>query len=169
MTPLISTSRLALRPHQPDDADFMVALNSDPLVVQYTGDVALKDAEEATLVIAALQRQFAERRLGRLVALDRVSGERLGWCGFKWHDDEQAVDLGFRFFRAKWNQGYATEASMACLHWLTEHTNIRRVIAYAMPVNLGSVRVLEKVGFEAIADAGQDGFQRFELAQLTPS
>ena len=141
----------------------MVALNSDPLVVKYTGDVALQDVEEAGPIIAALQRQFVERRLGRLVTLHKTSGERLGWCGFKWHDDAQAVDLGFRFFRAHWNQGYATEASVACLRWLAEHTDIRRVIAHAMPVNVGSVRVLQKVGFEAVGGVLHDGFQRFEL------
>lgn len=162
----ITSERLALRPHEPADADFMMALNSDPLVVQYTGDVALADVAEANHVIRSLQRQFAENELGRLVVLDSATGERLGWCGFKWDDEEQVVNLGFRFFRAKWNQGYATEASQACLRWLAAHTEIRTVFANAMPVNVGSVRVLEKLGFEAVGPVLDDGFQRFELASL---
>jgi len=155
---------MLLRPHDATDVDFMMALNSDPEVVRYTGDIAFDDPSVAVEVIASLQRQFAERQLGRLVAVDRVSGERLGWCGLKWHEAEQGVDLGFRFFRAQWGKGYATEASRACLDWLFRATDIRVVFAGAMPENIGSVRVLEKLGFTASDGPMDEGFQRFELA-----
>ena len=162
MTPLITTSRLLLRPHEEADVPFMVALNADPEVVRYTGDVAFIDTAEAAAIIASLRRQFAERRLGRLVVIERASGERLGWCGLKWHEDEQGVDLGFRFFRAQWGKGYATESGAACLRWLADNTAIRKVFAHAMPENIGSVRVLQKLGFVAVGPLLDDGFQRFE-------
>jgi len=163
MTTLITTSRLLLRPHEVSDAPFMVALNADPEVVRYTGDVAFVGPSEADEIIASLRRQFAERQLGRLVVIDRADGERLGWCGLKWHEDEQGVDLGFRFFRAQWGKGYATEAGAACLRWLTDNTDIRNVFAHAMPENIGSVRVLQKLGFSTTGPLLEDGFQRFEL------
>jgi len=163
MTPLITTSRLLLRPHEESDVSFMVALNSDPEVVRYTGDVAFVGPSEAAAIIASLRRQFTERQLGRLVVINRADGERLGWCGLKWHEDEKGVDLGFRFFRAQWGKGYATEAGAACLRWLTDTTDIRDVFAHAMPENIGSVRVLEKLGFAAAGALLDDGFQRFVL------
>jgi [ribosomal protein S5]-alanine N-acetyltransferase len=164
----ITSERLTMRPHAPSDAGFMVELNSDPMVVRYTGDVAFSHPSQALEVIASLQRQFAERRLGRLIVRDRETSEVLGWCGLKWHAKEEGMDLGFRFLRRHWNHGFATESAQACLRWLRQQTDDglgpnARVFANAMEANIGSVRVLEKLGFEPTGAKDADGFLRFEL------
>ncbi|MNF02229.1 hypothetical protein D3C80_2013490 [compost metagenome] len=45
-----------------------------------------------------------------------------------------------------WGFGYATEAAEACLHYGFEKLNIPVIVGRAMPENLASVRVLEKIG-----------------------
>ena len=161
MNPVLLTPRLALRPHDSSDVDFMVRLNADPEVVRYTGDEGVTPAQ-ARAIVAALQRQYAERRIGRFVTLDRFTGERLGWCGLRWWDEEGAVDLGYRFHRRHWGRGYATESSIACLAW-GRHLGFRRVFAYAHPDNPASGRVLVKLGFRATGEIDEEGFARFHF------
>jgi RimJ/RimL family protein N-acetyltransferase len=118
------TDRLVLRPHEESDAEFMVSLNTDPEVTRYLySTVAPASPPEPLLDLASarrltheLRRQFRERRMGRFIVLQRVTGERLGWCGLKPVDaDPLAADLGYRFLRRSWGQGFATEAArLAC-------------------------------------------------------
>ncbi len=42
--------------------------------------------------------------------LAKHSDSFIGWCGLKLNE-QNLVDLGFRFFRREWNKGYATEAA----------------------------------------------------------
>ncbi len=143
----------------------MVELNSDPQVVRYTGDAAFNDDSEAAEVVTALEEQFTANQLGRLLVIERQSARPIGWCGFKWHPDEQGVDLGFRFLREKWGQGFATEAGAACLGWLNTHTDIEHIFARAIPGNIGSVRVLEKLGFVGSNTLDREGFAHFQYTR----
>lgn len=154
---VLTTPRLGLRPHAEGDAPFMVELNSDPEVVRYTGDTALPGIPEALGVIASLQGQYAQRRLGRLVVEDRATGEKLGWCGLKWLEEDHAVDLGYRFHRRHWGKGYATEAGRACLAHAFGDLRLDRVIARAAQANTASVHVLEKLGFVVIGTGDECG------------
>ncbi|WP_437827288.1 GNAT family N-acetyltransferase [Sorangium sp. So ce1153] len=144
---VLATERLDLRPHGPSDVQFMIALNSDPEVIRYTGDAAFASEEEARAVIGRLARQFEAWRMGRFIALHRSTGEKLGWCGLRWHEELELADLGYRFFRKHWGQGYATEAAAACVRYAFEELGLPRLVAHAMLENAASVRVLEKLGF----------------------
>jgi len=144
---LLKTQRLALRPHALTDVAFMLELNSDPEVVRYTGNVPFESEDEARLVIEQLMLQYRERRMGRFVVEDLNTGEKLGWCGLKWHPDKGVADLGYRFHKRHWGKGYATEAGRACLSYGFDELKLPRIVADAEPENLASIHVLEKLGF----------------------
>jgi RimJ/RimL family protein N-acetyltransferase len=164
---LLSTERLILRPHALSDVPFLMELNSDVEVVRYTGDAAFADEAEARAIAERLMRQFEARRMGRLIVLDRKSGEALGWCGLKWHEDAQVADLGYRLARKHWGKGYATEAGAACVRYAFEVLGLPRLVAHAVPENAASVRVLEKLGFRRTGPTSRGPFRAegFELAR----
>jgi ribosomal-protein-alanine N-acetyltransferase len=58
------------------------------------------------------------------------------------------TDLGFRFLPQYWNKGIATEASLEIIKYGFEKLYIKKIIATAMPENIGSCKVLEKVGLK---------------------
>lgn len=155
MTALLSTPRFDLRPHAPEDAAFMIALNSDPEVVRYTGDGPLPDEKAALEVIARLMNQWDSERLGRLVVVEKATGERVGWCGLK-RVERGEIDLGYRFFRRHWGRGIATETARACVDHAFNDRGFERLIAYAAVDNPASVHVLQKLGF-ALKSTGDDG------------
>ena len=143
---LFESERLKFRETTPDDAEVMYALNSDPEVMRYTGDIYWESVGQA--------REFLERypdyrknNMGRWAAIRKADGAMIGWCGLKLHPDKQ-VDLGYRLFKKYWNLGYATEASIASLKYGFETLGLTNIIARSMPENNASIRVMEKCGMQ---------------------
>jgi RimJ/RimL family protein N-acetyltransferase len=147
-TYVLTTARLGLRPHQPGDEPFMLQLNSDPEVVRYTGDGPFAELSEAEAVVASLARQYREERMGRFLAIELATGAPIGWCGLKRLSPGGPVDLGYRLLRSAWGRGLATEAARACVAYGFGELGLHRLIAKVAPDNLGSVRVVTKLGFQ---------------------
>jgi ribosomal-protein-alanine N-acetyltransferase len=74
------------------------------------------------------------------------------------------IDLAYHLTRASWNKGYATEAVVAVLRHGLGSVGLERVMAVALPENVGSWRVMEKAGmrYEGIAAYyGLDGLKKY--------
>jgi RimJ/RimL family protein N-acetyltransferase len=155
----LQTDRFKLRPFIDADVPFLVELNSDPDVIRYTGEVAFSSIEAAKRRLDILTSEFLERKMGRFVVTDLESGERLGWCGLKWLDDFQVVDLGYRFFRRHWGKGIASETAPVCLSYGFRKLFLSEIFAYADLQNIASVRVLEKCGFKRIGPSNHHGIE----------
>jgi RimJ/RimL family protein N-acetyltransferase len=67
------------------------------------------------------------------------------------------VDIGFRFFKAVWNQGFATEAAQKCIELGFDSFGIKRIVGRAMVDNIASVKVLEKLGLTFLKEFDFDG------------
>lgn len=142
---LLQTERLYLRRLKPDDAASFYALNEDPEVLKYTGDVPFRDIKAAEKFLQNYA-QYRKYGVGRWAVIDNKTDDFLGWCGLRYTAARDEYDLGFRFFRKYWNQGYATEAARASLHLGFTKYNLKKVVGRAAAANVASVRVLEKVG-----------------------
>ena len=60
----------------------------------------------------------------------------------------QTAALGYGIGRAWWGSGFATEAAKAALDYAFEGLDVDKVWARADPRNVGSLRVLEKIGMQ---------------------
>jgi ribosomal-protein-alanine N-acetyltransferase len=88
----------------------------------------------------------------------KATGAFIGQCGLRPAasmdpDAGGEIDLAYHLSRASWNQGYATEAVVAVLGHGLGSVGLDRVMAVALPENVGSWRVMEKAGmhYEGIA------------------
>lgn len=143
---MLETERLIIRPAKIEDAQNLFILNSDPEVVRYTGDVAFNNLLEAqNLIRERMTVQFDKYKMTRFMVFHK-DGTYLGWCGLKYFPETNEVDLGYRFMKKFWGKGYATESSKACLQYGFETLKLPRIIAKAMPENIGSIKVMQKLG-----------------------
>jgi RimJ/RimL family protein N-acetyltransferase len=151
----IETQRLFLRELRVDDAESFYNLNLDPEVIKYTGDAAFGNIESARTFLVGYD-QYKKYGFGRWAVIHKTSGEFLGWCGLKHSADLEETDLGFRFFKNYWNQGYATEAAIACVDIGFKHFGLNTIVGRARIENEASVRTLQKCGmsFERYFDFG---------------
>lgn len=143
---ITETPRLLLRKKTIDDAPFFLELNADPLVTQYTGDGAFENLKAAEDIVKYVISQYDKNGYGRWLVANKETGEPLGWCGLKYHDDTQETDLGYRFMQKHWGKGYATEASLACIDYGFKVLKLNRIYGQAMKENIASINVLKKVG-----------------------
>ncbi len=143
---MLETSRLIIRPAVLEDAKNLFELNSDPEVVRFTGDSSFNTMLEVhDLIRKRMILQFEQHKMSRFIVTLK-DGTFLGWCGLKYFPETNEVDLGYRFLKKYWGQGYATESSLACLTYGFEELRLNRIIAKAMPDNIGSIKVMQKLG-----------------------
>lgn len=95
-----------------------------------------------------------------------VEGGRalIGNCGFKGRPDVAgSVEIGYSLLPAHQRQGLGTELAAALIAWAFQHAAVTRITAETLPELVGSVRVLEKNGFQGIGRGSAPGLIRFEL------
>ncbi len=75
----------------------------------------------------------------------------IGGMGFIGGPDEQgSVEIGYSIIPDYRNQGYATEMAKCLINWAFQTQGINVVIAHCLKDNVGSIKVLEKVGMRCL-------------------
>jgi [ribosomal protein S5]-alanine N-acetyltransferase len=169
MNKIIETNRLYLRELSVDDAQHFYHLNSDEEVIKYTGDKAFSSIEEAQIFLKNYN-SYQKYNYGRWAVIDKSTTEFIGWCGLKYSPELDAVDIGFRFFKKYWNQGFATESAKACLEYGFEKLQLPKIVGRAMEENIASIKVLEKIGMTYSKNCEFDLHNGvlYEIVNLTP-
>lgn len=134
-----TTERLRLRPLRLDDVDLLVDLN-DAEVMRYITGRPSRTAE----VVEEVRHAVGTRWL----AFDRANDAFLGWVGAI-PSSEGEYDVGWRFHRAAWGQGLATEAAHALIDRVFAD-GATRVFAQTMAVNERSRAVMERLGLRFV-------------------
>lgn len=153
---ILETPRLYLREMTPEDAEVAYILNLDPEVLRYTGDDPFESIEEAKTFL----ENYASYRtygFGRWGVILKETGDYLGWCGLKYTPELDEFDIGYRLMKKFWGKGYATEAAEACLEFGFTQLNMKTIVGRAMPANVASIRVLEKIGLSYLENRFMDG------------
>ncbi|WP_432713548.1 GNAT family N-acetyltransferase [Pedobacter sp.] len=156
MKQILETNRLILRELNQSDAKNFYDLNSNPNVIKYTANSAFKNVEEAREFLEKYQ-DYRLNGCGRWAVVEKTTNKFIGWCGLKFDETKNETDIGFRFFEEEWNKGYATESATACLQYGFENLKLKRIVGRAMKENIGSIKVLEKIGLKYEKDVEFDG------------
>lgn len=143
----IETERTIMRKLTKEDAKDFYTLNLDDEVLKYTGDKPFENIQ-ASIHFLTNYDQYEKYGVGRLAVIDKATTKFIGWCGLKYSKDKYEYDIGFRFYRSYWNKGYATETSKKCLDFGFNELGIEKVVGRAMKENIGSIKVLEKIGMK---------------------
>ncbi len=159
--PTLETARLRLRPWQPDDLAWYVALRADPEVSRFLGDGRPQPHDAASADFEWASAEWARVGVGPWAVEERSTGMRVGYCGLPlWREGtpDEAVEIGCGYARDAWGKGYATEAAAAAMRWAFEARGLDSLVALTSPENRASQHVLGKLGFTRDGDAeGQHG------------
>lgn len=142
----IETPRLRLRRWTEDDFEPLAAMCADPRVMEFFP--AVLSREETRAMWTRIHDHFAEYGFGPWVV--DVDGEFAGALGLNWLRYEThftpCVELGYRLRAEFWGRGLATEAGRAALQYGFEHLGLPEIVAFTIPANKRSRRVMEKLG-----------------------
>ncbi|MGZ4793259.1 MAG: GNAT family N-acetyltransferase [Ilumatobacteraceae bacterium] len=149
----LETERLALRWFSRDDLDLVVELDDDAEVMRYINDGLPVDLAEVTENLDWwLTHYDRDGGYGFWAAIEKSTGRFLGWFHFRPGEGAGPLEpeLGYRLRRDAWGQGYASEGSRALIDKGFNELGVERVYAETMAVNVGSRRVMEKVGLRYV-------------------
>lgn len=142
------TARLVLRPWIEADRQPLRDLNASPQVCRYFPSTL--STPESDGMFDYFQASMQVKQPCVYAVQDRETGDFVGLCGLHAPDFDApfmpCVEILWRFCESAWGQGYATEAAKACLSDGLSYLNIPEIVAFTVPDNTASIRVIEKIG-----------------------
>lgn len=146
---IIDTPRLRLRSWEDADREAFAALHADAEVMRDLGgpiDRAASDEKFDRYMASYARDGFARW------AVEGRNGGFLGYAGVVSRRVDHPLgphcEVGWRFVRHAWGQGYATEAARAALDDVFSRVGLTEVVSYTAPDNVRSQRVMAKLGLQ---------------------
>lgn len=140
------TKRLFIRKLEISDASELYKLESKKEVVQYVTGKVLSYKETEEKLKMWLETFDYENGFGPHAIFLKEEKEFIGICGVLENDE-----IGYRFLPNYWKKGFGTEI----LDWLilyAKNLGLEKLIAEVVKENKGSLRLLEKYGFDIIKE-----------------
>lgn len=140
---ILHTKRLVLRPFAFTDVNDVLAYASDPEWSRFLpvpSPYTMKDAEE--FVARNILREQDDEH-GLAIELD---GRVIGGIGLRLEPPIAVGSLHYSIARDHWNRGLITEAAQAVIDWGFTEFGLEKVYSWADVDNIGSWRVMEKIG-----------------------
>jgi RimJ/RimL family protein N-acetyltransferase len=143
---VLTTERLRLRPRTIADLEPCVAMDLDPQVHRFIfGDCPPDPLEHRERLRARIASGWPAEGGIWVVEWRHTSGF-LGWCGLFPLEGSGLIEIGYRYLRAAWGRGVATEAGSTVLDHGFRALGLDPIVAVAARENTASRRVLEKLG-----------------------
>lgn len=154
----LETERLILREIRPSDLEGMFELDSDPEVHRYLGNKPVKTKQESLKIINDIIKQYEERGIGRWAAIEKSSGEFIGWSGIRLNTEynmngyTKFYDVGYRLIKRFWGKGYATESGKLAVDYAFNSLKLPELYGITELRNQASHKVLLKIGLHYVED-----------------
>ncbi len=151
---VLQTTRLTLSPCTPNDCADFIDLERDPEVMRFLNGGHAVDRETIGPDATFLTPRGTEPYIW--TARRTANGAFVGWFCL-WPESEGLAELGYRLRRMDWGQGLASEGALALVNWGFESGQYDKIAATTMAINLGSRRVMEKIGLSYARTVMYDG------------
>ncbi|MDF2591464.1 MAG: family N-acetyltransferase [Clostridia bacterium] len=158
----VETKRLVLRECRPADFNAIHEYGSDPEVSIYLPWGPNSEADTGNYLDSILSYQFHNPRKDYEIAIVLKETDLLiGVCSIHITNDKTREGfIGYCYNRQYWGKGYASEAAKAILEFGFMKLNLHRIFATCDPKNVGSSKVLEKIGMKREGHLREHKLQR---------
>src|SRR5262245_10860701 len=143
----VGTERLLGERLRPGHVDELYALHRDPVAMATLGGV--RSDEETQRWLAVNLGHWERHGFGLWVFRDRAGGRLVGRGGLRHVEVEgrDEVEVGYALLPAFWGRGLAAEIARLSVATGLGPLGLGSVIAFTLPDNRRSRRVMEKAGF----------------------
>ena len=146
--PDLVSDRLLLRKVNPEDADSLFKIFSDPDAMKYYNIYPFAEKKEVEQLIAIINEHFIQGVAIRWVIVLINNNEPIGTIGLSSSASNPfGAELGFDLNKNYWNRGIITEAIICVKNFGLNDLGLKRIQARTKPENTGSWKALEKAGF----------------------
>lgn len=146
--PELQTERLTLRHPQPKDLDGLWVIFSSKELMRYWSHEPWTDRSEAQKYLDEINQGFEKRSLFQWAVTEKGQDRLIGTVTvMNWDRTNRHVEIGYILAKDSWGNGFAIEAVRRVLSFVFDELDVHRVEAELDPRNIGSARLLERLGF----------------------
>ena len=146
---IIQIDGFTMEPLQLSDLDSLIAIWSDPEVTKFLPSRGVPiPKEKVEKALASFIEHWQKLGYGIWKIIEDETDKMLGYCGLRYLEELNEVELLYGLDKAYWGQGIATRTAKASVAYGFDEANLDRIIALALPENEASKKVIEKTGFK---------------------
>lgn len=144
--PTVVTARLYLRPLDLSDSDALHQILGQPEVLLHFPNPYPPEKDRVQRMIYFQLDHWQKYGFGWWAVQDQKTSNFIGWSGLQYLPETDEVEIAYLLGRDYWGRGLATEAARSGLKFGFEKTNQSEIVGIVHPENIGSIKVLEKLG-----------------------
>jgi [ribosomal protein S5]-alanine N-acetyltransferase len=151
---IIATERLGLRRWLESDIEPFSKMNNDDDVMKYfPGKLNIT---ETIALVEKINLDFNKNHFGLFAVENKLTTEFIGFTGFAIPTFDSfftpCVEIGWRYKKEVWGQGFATEAAIACLVYGFNSLQFDEIVSFTSSINVQSEKVMGRIGMTHVTD-----------------
>ena len=147
--PTLEADRVQLRELNDNDVDALFSIFSNPQVMRYWSTPPLPHRDDALNLLCEIRENFSRRAYMKWGIAIKADNHVIGTATlFNLNVEQRRAEIGYALAREQWGNGLMNEALKRLLQYAFEDLRFRRVEADVDPRNEGSIRTLERLGFQ---------------------
>jgi RimJ/RimL family protein N-acetyltransferase len=145
----LEAERVRLRELNDNDIDALFTIFSNPQVMRYWSTAPFAAREDAIALLSQIRDNFSRRQYLKWGVALTSDNSIIGTATlFNLNLENQRAEVGYALAREQWGKGLMNEALRRLLQYAFDDLKLRRLEADVDPRNTGSIKTLERLGFQ---------------------
>ncbi len=145
---MIETERLLIRKYIAEDLPLIIKQRTVEDVARFIGGVKLQTPEFIEKRLNMYFEHYEKYGFGMGAMIWKETGENIGWSGLQPLENSGEIEVGYGMIKEFWRRGIGFECAKAWLQFGFETAKLERIVAVANEENIGSWRIMEKLGMK---------------------
>jgi [ribosomal protein S5]-alanine N-acetyltransferase len=151
---MISERLILKKLKEKDRAHYIPQVRTDNVMRYITGKGLLEQEAHERFELA-LQFGLINPDFGIFSVWLKEVPQYLGLARMKL-DDDGSVEIGYTLLEEFWGKGFGSEIAKTLMDFLISKTEKRNIYALIEPENIGSVKIVERLGFQKTEEKSGD-------------
>ncbi len=146
---VLQIDNFTMRPLQISNLDALAAIWADSEVTRFLPSRGVPISRQNTeKSLKSFVKHWQQRGYGIWAIIENCSSQMIGYCGLRYLDELDEIEVLYGLTKTYWGRGIATKAAKAAISYGFNVANLDKLIAMTLTDNLASRRVIEKAGLE---------------------
>ncbi|MBD2463624.1 GNAT family N-acetyltransferase [Oscillatoria sp. FACHB-1407] len=155
---VLQVNGFTMRPLQSLHLERLASIWADPEVTRFLPSRGVPISRESTeKALQSFIHHWQQRGYGVWAisvshnsegTAENSSSQMVGYCGLRYLDELEEVEVLYGLAKAYWGRGIATQAAKVAVAYGFNVAHLDKLIGLALPENLASRRVMEKTGLQ---------------------
>jgi RimJ/RimL family protein N-acetyltransferase len=147
--PTLEAERVRLRELNDTDVDALFSIFSNSQVMRYWSTAPFAKRDDAIALLREIRESFARRQYLKWGVALTSDNSIIGTTTlFNLNLENQRAEVGYALAHEHWGKGLMNEALRRLLQYAFDDLKLRRLEADVDPRNTGSIKTLERLGFQ---------------------